>query len=285
MLTLSGRPMSRLSRISCSKKIRPAGGPVQRHGGGELDLLDRQLPAVVGLLVLGGERVRQPGQPLAGEPVDLLVGQPVADPLHRVRVAGRAERVVQGGEADTGLEALALGVLVPVEVDLPGVGEIAAEFHVERAEIGVEPVEIPVIDHRLLLAQPRVPLAGHRVRALPGPPDPGLFLGHPGEQDLLPAIMAGQVPPGDLVLALPLGEPDQVRAADVDVVADVSGEPLGHRPHQRRGHELVPPVMAEEPVDALPVLQPRLPEGQQHPVDAADLQPHVTGQDLGGGTR
>jgi hypothetical protein len=34
-----------------------------------------------------------------------------------------------------------------------------------------------------------------------------------------------------------------------------------------------------------PVLQPRLPEGQQHPVDAADLQPHVTGQDLGGGTR
>ena len=47
----------------------------------------------------------------------------------------------------------------------------------------------------------------------------------------------------------------------------------------------VPPVMAEEPVDALPVLQPRLAEGQQHPVDAADLQPHVTGQDLGGSTR
>ena len=97
--------------------------------------------------------------------------------------------------------------------------------------------------------------------------------------------MAGQVGPGDLVLALPLGEPDQVQAADVDVVADVRGELLGHRPHQRRGHELVPPVMAEEPVDALPVLQPRLAEGQQHPVDAADLQPHVTGQDLRGSTR
>jgi hypothetical protein len=97
--------------------------------------------------------------------------------------------------------------------------------------------------------------------------------------------MAGQVPPGDLVLALPLGEPDQVQPADVDVMADVGGEPLGHRPHQRRGDELVPPVMAEEPVDALPVLQPRLPEGQQHPVDAADLQPHVTGQDLSSGTR
>ena len=113
MLTLSGRPMSMLSRISCPKKIRPASGPVQRHGGGELGLLDRQLPAVVGVLVVAGERVRQPGQPLAGEPVDLLVGQPVADPLHRGRVIGRPERVVQGGEADARLEALPLGVLVP----------------------------------------------------------------------------------------------------------------------------------------------------------------------------
>ena len=36
-------------------------------------------------------------------------------------------------------------------------------------------------------------------------------------------------------------------------------------------------VMAEEPVDALPVLQPRLPERQQHPVGAPDLQPHMIG--------
>jgi len=43
--------------------------------------------------------------------------------------------------------------------------------------------------------------------------------------------------------------------------------------------------MAEEPVDPLPVLQPQLPERQQHPVDAADLQHHVTGQDLSGSTR
>ena len=277
--------MSMLSRISCSKKTRPEGRPVQRHRGGELDLLNRQLPAVIGVLILAGERVREPGQPLAGEAVDLLVGQPVADPLHRGRVVSSAERVVQGGEADPGFEALPLGVLVPVDVDLPGVGEVAAELDVERPEVGVEPVEIPVVDHRLLLAQPGVPLAGHRVLALPGPPDPGLFLGHAGEQDLLPAVMPGQVPPGHLVLALALGEPDQVQAADVDVVADVGGEPLGHRAHQRRGHELVPAVVAEEPVDALPVLQPRLAEGQQHPVDAADLQRHVTGQDLRGSTR
>ena len=224
-------------------------------------------------------------QPLAGEPVDLLVGQPVADPLHRGRVVSGAERVVQGGKADARLEALPLGVLVPVEVNLPGVGEVAAELDVERAEIRVEAVEIPVVHHRLFLAQPRVPLAGHRVLALPGPPDPGLFLGHPGEQDLLPAVVPGQVGPGDLVFALPLGEVDQVQAAGVDVVMDVRGEPLGHRAHQRRGHELVPAVMAEEPVDALPVLQPRLPDCQQPRVDAADLQTLVTGQDLSGSSR
>jgi hypothetical protein len=65
----------------------PAHRPVQGHGRGELDLPVRQLPAVVGVLVGAGERLRQPGQPLAGEPVDLLVGQPVADPLDRRRVA------------------------------------------------------------------------------------------------------------------------------------------------------------------------------------------------------
>jgi hypothetical protein len=68
-------------------------------------------------------------------------------------------------------------------------------------------------------------------------------------------------------------------------MADAGGEPLGHRQHQRRGDEPVPAVLAEEPVDPLPVLQPRLPERQQHPVDAPDLQPHVTGQDLSSSTR
>src|SRR5438876_11461219 len=86
MFTLSGRPMSRLSRISCPEKIRPADRPVQGHGGGELDLPVRQLPAVVGVLIGAGKRLRQPGQPLAGQPVDLLIGQPVADPLHRLGV-------------------------------------------------------------------------------------------------------------------------------------------------------------------------------------------------------
>ncbi|HEU5219603.1 MAG TPA: hypothetical protein VFU23_13165 [Gemmatimonadales bacterium] len=174
---------------------------------------------------------------------------------------------------------------MPVEVDLAGVGEIAAEFDVERAEIGVKAIEIPVVDHRLLLVQPRVSLPGRPVLALRGPPHPVLLLGHAGEQDALPAVVPGQVLPGDLVLALSLREPDQVQPARVDVMADAGGEPRGHRQHQRRGDEPVAAVLAEEIVDALPVLQPRLPERQHRPVDATDLQRHVTGQDLSGSTR
>src|SRR6516162_307564 len=156
--TLSGRPMSGLSRISCPGDDPPGRGPVQGHGGGELNLVHRQLPAVAGVLVGAGERLRQPGQPLAGQPVDLLIGQPVADPLDRRRVADRAERVVQPGERDPGLEALLLGVLVTVDGDLPGVREVAAELDEERAEISAEAMEIPVAGHRLVPVQPRVPL-------------------------------------------------------------------------------------------------------------------------------
>jgi hypothetical protein len=98
-------------------------------------------------------------------------------------------------------------------------------------------------------------------------------------------VVPGQVLLCYLVLALSLREPDQVQPARIDVVADVGGEPLGHRQHQGRGGEPVAAVLAEEIVDALPVLQPRLPERQHHPVDAADLQRHVTRQDLSGSTR
>jgi hypothetical protein len=129
--------MSRLSRISCPGEDPPGQRPVQGHGGRELDLVHRQLPAVIGVLVGTGERLRQPGQPLAGEPVDLLIGQPVADPLDRRRVADRAERVIQRGERDPFLPALPLGVLVAVEVDLPGVREVAAELDEERAEMPI----------------------------------------------------------------------------------------------------------------------------------------------------
>jgi len=98
-------------------------------------------------------------------------------------------------------------------------------------------------------------------------------------------VVPGQVLLCDLVFALSLGEPDQVQPARIDVMTDAGSELRGHRQHQRRGDEPVAAVLAEEIMDALPVLQPRLPERQHHPVDAPDLQHHMTGQDLSGSTR
>ena len=93
----------------------PGDRPVQGHGGGELDLVHRQLPAVAGVLAGAGERLRQPGQPLAGEPVDLLAGQPVADLLDCGRVAGRAERVIQRGDRDPALRHCRLAYSRPLK--------------------------------------------------------------------------------------------------------------------------------------------------------------------------
>jgi hypothetical protein len=60
----------------------PAGRVAGLRHGGEV----RQLFAdaeVVGVLVGAGERLRQPGQPLAGEPVDLLIGPVPGSGLRR----------------------------------------------------------------------------------------------------------------------------------------------------------------------------------------------------------
>jgi len=90
---------------------------------------------------------------------------------------------------------------------------------------------------------------------------------------------------GDVVLALVLLEVDQVQAPGGDVVVQLRGERLGHLPHQLRGHEPPAPVVTEEPVDPLPVLQPGLAQEQQHPVHRPDLEPYVTGQDLSSSAR
>src|SRR5690348_16494607 len=93
--TRSGRPMSRLSRMVCSKKIRPETGLSSTWVSENSGLHHRELVAVAGGPVRGGERVRQPGQPLADQLVDGLRGQAVADRLHRRHVLG----VVDGGES------------------------------------------------------------------------------------------------------------------------------------------------------------------------------------------
>ena len=75
---------------------------------GELHLENRNVVAVAGLAVLGAEGVRQTGQPLAKHRLDLLGGQPLAQPLSPRHVPAGQQPVIQGLEADGSLGQLSL---------------------------------------------------------------------------------------------------------------------------------------------------------------------------------
>ena len=110
---------------------------VEHLGQGELGLQDRQLVAVARGPVVGGERVRQDGQPFTQQRVDLLGTQTVADPLQPVHVVDGGETVVQRGEPDPRLGGLPLRPIVAVEAQLGVVREVGAELDEEWAEIVV----------------------------------------------------------------------------------------------------------------------------------------------------
>ena len=86
----------------------PGDRPVQDLGQGELGLADRNVVAVAGLPVRGGERVRQARQPFTQQPIDLLRSESVADGLYRGRVIAGGEPVVQRGVSDPRLRRLPL---------------------------------------------------------------------------------------------------------------------------------------------------------------------------------
>ena len=84
----------------------PTGHRVVEHlGQGELGLQDRQVVAVARVAIGGGERMRQSGQPLAQQRLDLVGTEPIADRLHRGGIVDGGEPVVQRGEPDPGFAA------------------------------------------------------------------------------------------------------------------------------------------------------------------------------------
>ena len=129
---------------------------VEHLGQGELGLQDRDVVAVAGGAVGGGERVRQDRQPLAQQRVDLRRSQAVADRLQRGRVVDRGEPVVQRLERNAGLGGLALRPVVAVDAQLGVVRKVGAELQEERAEIVVVAVEVEVVDQPGGLDDPRI---------------------------------------------------------------------------------------------------------------------------------
>ena len=167
--------MSRLSPDDLLEEDPPGHRLVQHLGQGELGLQDGDVVAVAGGSVGRAERVRQDGQPLAQQGVDLLGSESVADGLQRHRILDRGEPVVECLERDAGLGGLAFGPFVPVEAQLGVIREVGAELHKERAEIGVHAVEVEVVDQPGRGHDPRVGVAVG-VAALLGAKQFGLLL-------------------------------------------------------------------------------------------------------------
>ena len=208
-------------------------------------------------------------------------GERAADAGQAPRVVGGDEAVVEGLKADPCLGCLTLGEVVAVQADPGGVREVGPELEEEGPEVIVVPVKVEVVHDRRGGHDPGVALARLGVDSLLGAEDVALLLGSADEEDPLGAVVGGQVPVGHVVLALALGEVDQVEAPVLDEAVDAEHEVFADRVHERRGDEGHPPVALEEPDDPRRVHELGLVEVQVHPVDALDLQGYVVGEDVG----
>jgi hypothetical protein len=181
---------------------------VQHLGQGELGLQDGDVVAVARGPVGRAKRVRQDRQPPAQQRVDLLRSKTVADGLQRRRILDRGEPVIQRLERDAGLGGLALGPLVAVDAQLGVVREIRAELHKERAEIGVEAIEVEVVDQPGRPHDPRIGVtvgvaaflgakqAGRIRRSVQIPPGEPTGIKACGSRSASPWRYSGTVSPG-----------------------------------------------------------------------------------------
>ena len=169
---------------------------------------DGQVVSVAGPAVAAGEGMRQDLQPLAGQPVDTSRVESVADALQAGRVVTRSEPVVEGFEGDAGLGGLTFGPLVTVDAQLGVVREVGAELEEERTEVGIDGVNVEVVDHGRGLDDPRVAGPADRVVTLLGAEHGGLLLSPADEQHPLGAVELGQKGLSQIVFALILDEVD-----------------------------------------------------------------------------
>jgi len=219
--------------------------------------------------------MREAVQPLAKEGVDLLGRQPVAQRLQTLRVGARQDPVVEGLEGDPPLRQLPLHVLVAVEAELGGVGEVGAELQEERPEVPIHGIEVKVINHGRRAHQPGIGLPGHRVPALLGADHRRLFLGPPHEHHALRSGEALQVLRHHVVFPLALRERDERHPLLGHERVDRGYERLADGLHQRRRGEGLPAVPPKEGGHPALVLQPRHVGVEVHPVDAFQFQHHV----------
>jgi hypothetical protein len=182
---------------------------------------------------------------------------------------------------------LALGPLVAVETQLGVVRKVGTELQEERTEVGVDGIDIEVVDHPGGLHDPRIgPTLG--VAALLGAKQRGLLLRPADEQHPLgPArcLEPGQVLMRDLVLALTLDEVHPRHTLIEREPAHRSAERVGDLAQRRGRGDRQTELAVHVADDPGRMLQLRDIDIEVHPVDALDLEDGVLGNDIGHGAR
>ena len=152
--------------------------------------------------------------------------------LQPLRVGAGEDTVVQGLEGNAFPGQLPLDVLMAVDAQLGVVGEVGAELQEEGAEVGIEAIEVELVDRRRALDDPRILLAV-AAGALLGAKHGNLFLGLAEEQNAFGPLKALAIFRGDIVFALFFLEGNHRDLLLLDKVINLTQELLGHDTHQR----------------------------------------------------
>jgi hypothetical protein len=256
-------------------------GLVEDLGKGELGLQDGNLVAAIGLAIRSGEGMRQSGQPLAQQGVDLVAGEVVADLLQARGVGAALDAVVERLEGNASVGELALGVLMAIEVQLGIERKIAAELQEERAEIPLQSVDVIVVHHGGEANDPRIGLAGLGVGAPLGPEHRGFLLGLADKNHSFVLRELAKVLRYHVVFALDLAKLHDRNPMLRRKSIQRRHEGATHRAHQRRRRHRLATVLAEKPRNSLFHLQPGHIDVEVHPVDPFDREPDVIGEDIG----
>ena len=210
----------------------------------------------------------------------------VADLLQPGQVVDRGERVVHRGEPDAGLAGLVLGPVVTVQAELGVVGKVGAELEEERAEVGVNAVEVEVVDHSGGPHDPWIGLTGGGVAALLGAEHSGLLLCPADEHHPLgPPRRFEQLQLGvhHVVFALALDEVDPGHVGGLRERVDLIDESVADRGQRRGRGDRQPQVLLEVAHHSAHVLKSWLIHIAVQPIDALDLEDDMVGEDFGDG--
>src|SRR5580693_9281611 len=170
---------------------------------------------------------------------------------------------------------------MPVDTQLGRVGEVAAEFEKERAEVAVHAVEIELVDHRCRADQPGIGRAGCFVAPPFGAKHGHLLLRLANEHH---ALFLGELLPvlgGHIVFALALAKLNHGNLLSFGKLFQGCHEHLADRIHQCAGGKLKAPVKAKERGYSLLPLELWDVHVQVHPVDSLHLQGDVLVEHFG----